>query len=246
MKFKIIIPMYNVEDWVETTITSLKEQTHENYDCVILDDLSTDSSVKIVSSLIENDSRFKLIVNKDKKFALKNIIDGIKILNPEKEDVIVTLDGDDWLSNKNVLSRVAEEYTSKDVWLTYGNHTNFPDGEPYWPLFRYPDSVVQTNSFRKFRFLASHLRTFKFKLWQNVKEQDLQDEDGNYFQTAWDLAMMFPMLEMCGNRFSFIEDVLYVYNNKNPLNDYKIYQQLQIKTDMMLRMKPSYYAREKL
>lgn len=238
--------MYNVEDWVETTITSLKEQTHENYDCVILDDLSTDSSVKIVSSLIENDSRFKLIVNKDKKFALKNIIDGIKILNPEKEDVIVTLDGDDWLSNKNVLSRVAEEYTSKDVWLTYGNHTNFPDGEPYWPLFRYPDSVVQTNSFRKFRFLASHLRTFKFKLWQNVKEQDLQDEDGNYFQTAWDLAMMFPMLEMCGNRFSFIEDVLYVYNNKNPLNDYKIYQQLQIKTDMMLRMKPSYYAREKL
>ena len=58
--------------------------------------------------------------------------------------------------------------------------------------------------------------------------------------------MMFPMLEMCGNRFSFIEDVLYVYNNKNPLNDYKIYQQLQIKTDMMLRMKPSYYAREKL
>jgi hypothetical protein len=40
---------------------------------------------------------------------------------------------------------------------------------------------------------------------------------------AGDLAFMWPMLEMSGlDHFRFIEDVLYVYNETNPLNEHKV------------------------
>lgn len=246
INFKIIVPMYNVEDWVETTIKSVLEQTYKNYSCVIIDDMSTDESVSVVKNLIKDDNRFNLIINNEKKYALQNIVEGIDYNGCDDEDIIITLDGDDWLANKNVLQKLVDYYSSNDIWLTYGNHTNFPDGEPYWPLFKYPDEIVQSNNFRNFRFLASHLRTFKYKLWKNINKSDLLDKDGKYFQTAWDLAIMFPMLEMCKDKFLFIDEVMYVYNNKNPLNDYKLYHQLQLKTEMLLRTKTKYNSKENL
>ena len=58
--------------------------------------------------------------------------------------------------------------------------------------------------------------------------------------------MMFPMLEMCKEKFLFIDEVMYVYNNKNPLNDYKLYHKLQLETEMVLRSKPKYNSKENL
>ena len=246
INFKIIVPMYNVEDWIESTIKSVKEQIYTNYQCIIIDDMSTDSSIDIVKNFLKDNDKFILIENKTKKFALQNIVEGIEIVCSDKEDVIITLDGDDWFTHKNVLQKLNHYYLNNNIWLTYGNHVNFPDGEPYWPLFKYPDNIIETNNFRNFRFLASHLRTFKYKLWKEIKNQDLLDENGNYYQTAWDLAIMFPMLEMCGNKFLFISENLYVYNNKNPLNDYKLYHQLQITTEMVLRTKEKYKVKENL
>ena len=242
--FKIVIPMYNVEDWVETTIESVMQQNYKNFQCVIIDDISTDSSYEIVSRLIAQDDRFSIVKNEEKKFALKNIYEGIELTNPSPDDVIVNLDGDDWLANKSVLKKVNEVYKNNDILLTYGNHTNFPDGEPFWPLFRYPMDIVENNSFREFRFLASHLRTYKYKLWKKIKIEDLQDENGVFFSTGLDFAFMVPMLEMAGNRFEFIEDILYVYNNQNPLNDYKIVPQEQMAVEMKTRMKEKYHKME--
>ena len=65
--FKVVIPMYNVEKWVETTIKSVMLQSYSNFRCILVDDMSTDDTVDVVSSLIESDDRFTLVVNKKKK-----------------------------------------------------------------------------------------------------------------------------------------------------------------------------------
>ena len=238
--FKIIIPMYNVEDWVETTIKSVKEQTYQDYQCLIVDDISSDSSYELVKELIEGDERFTVIKNKEKKFALRNIYEGTELMNPEPEDVIVNLDGDDWFANKNVLSKLNEVYSTSDALLTYGNHVNYPDGMPTWPLFKYPNDVVQENSFRTFRFLASHLRTYKYKLWKMINPDDLKDAAGEFYSTGWDVAYMIPMMEMASERFKFIHENLYVYNNDNPINDYKVDHKKQYAVEMKIRMKEKY------
>ena len=89
--FKIIIPLYNVEKWIKVCLLSVKRQDYKNFECIIVDDISTDSSVKIIKQIIEGDDRFRLVINKEKKYALKNIYEAILLSKPKDEDVIVTL-----------------------------------------------------------------------------------------------------------------------------------------------------------
>jgi len=108
--FKIIIPFYNVEKWIGLTIKSVKAQKYTNFQCIIVNDISTDNSEEVVNNVIKGDSRFVLINNEEKAYALKNIYDAIEYSNPSSEDIIITLDGDDWFASADVLSYLSDFY----------------------------------------------------------------------------------------------------------------------------------------
>lgn len=57
----IIIPVYNKEKYIKKCITSIQNQTYKDFECIIIDDGSTDDSSKIIFKLIKNDNRFKYI-----------------------------------------------------------------------------------------------------------------------------------------------------------------------------------------
>jgi len=103
-RFKIFIPFYNVEDWITRTVRSIKRQEYEDYECILVDDISTDSSVEIVEKEIADDKRFKLIKNTEKKYALRNLCDTITAFEPDDSDIIVIVHGDDWLARPDVFS----------------------------------------------------------------------------------------------------------------------------------------------
>ena len=69
--------------------------------------------------------------------------------------------------------------------------------------------------------------------------EDLQYE-GRFFSMTWDQAMMFPMIEMAGERHAFIPEITYVYNMSNPINDNKVDPQLQRDLEVFIRSKPPY------
>ena len=238
--FKIIIPLYNVEKWVAACIRSVKFQDYKNFTCVLIDDISTDNSVSIIRKEIEGDSRFKLIINEQKKYALQNIYEGIQHTNPEDEDIIITLDGDDWLACKNVFSILNDEYEKSKCWITYGSYVEYPNWIPGKFSRQIPQEVIDKKSFREHEWMSSHLRSFKYKLWKNIKKEDFLDNDNNFYRMAWDLSFMFPMLEMAGNKSKYIQKTLYVYNLGNPLNDHKIDNTYQIKLEQEIRNKKKY------
>ena len=55
---------------------------------------------------------------------------------------------------------------------------------------------------------------------------------------------MFPMLEMAGNRQEFIKDLVYVYNDQNPISDHKIRRKEQILAAKEIREKKRYKAKK--
>ena len=63
---------------------------------------------------------------------------------------------------------------------------------------------------------------------------------GQFFPMTWDMAMMYPMIEMCGERHAFISDVIYCYNIANQINDNKVNPQLQNDLDKYIRSLPPY------
>jgi len=58
----IIIPVYNREAHLRDTLHSIKAQTYRNWECLLVDDHSTDESVNILKNFEEEDSRFKVLI----------------------------------------------------------------------------------------------------------------------------------------------------------------------------------------
>ena len=86
----IIVTVYNRENYLKECLDSVKNQTYKNFECLIIDDGSTDSSINIINSYLE-DTRFKLIASKHVGFPeAKNIG-----LRNATGDYIIFLDSDD-------------------------------------------------------------------------------------------------------------------------------------------------------
>ena len=63
-KISVIVPVYNVENYVSKCLDSLFKQTYENLEIIIVDDCSTDKSKEVVSKLIEGKDNVKFLTNK--------------------------------------------------------------------------------------------------------------------------------------------------------------------------------------
>ena len=127
--------------------------------------------------------------------------------------------------------------------MTYGNYIMYPTGAGGL-CEQLPDEVIKNNSYREHKWVTSHLRAFKSKLWHNIREEDFKDKTGNWFTVTWDLAFMFPMLEMSAERTLFIENFIYVYNRINPISDEVIRRKEQIAVENYIRGLPKYERME--
>ena len=89
----IIIPFYNTEKYIEKCLSSIKAQTFSDYECLMIDDGSTDSSREIASKFLV-DSRFKLLNKEHVGFPkAKNIG-----LDNAKGEYICFVDSDDFIN----------------------------------------------------------------------------------------------------------------------------------------------------
>lgn len=216
----IVTTLFNAEQYIERCIGSLMGQNFTDFKCYITDDMSTDNSVNIVKNMIKDDDRFILIENKTKFYQSGNY-DQVIRNNPNISDdeVIIELDGDDWLPNSKVLTMMNEIYSDENIWITNGSFI-YSDGRK-----GFSKKQENIDNIRNVDFTASHMRTWRAFLWRKIKVEDLKDENGQYWQVAGDLAFLYPMLEMSGDEhYKFIETINYVYNEENPINDHKIYQ----------------------
>jgi hypothetical protein len=96
------------------------------------------------------------------------------------------------------------------VWLTYGSFV-CDDGQRDWQWHaafgrRYEGPP------RALAWRASHLKTFRAGLVQRIPYTYLQDRTGLAFTTCLDRAVMFPLLDMAGERYAVATDPLVVYH----------------------------------
>ena len=184
-----------------------------------------------------NYKNFDIYRNKRRLGALNNIS---KLLNLHIEDpsktIDVLIDGDDYLYSCDVLNIVYEKYLNTKCLITYGSFLTSKGVQGK----KYPSFIREFNLYRKYFWYASHLKTFRHDLWLSINKNDLLNKDGQYFPCATDLAIMFPMLEMAGNRQQFVEDTLYVYNDQNPISNHKIRRKEQISAAKEIRRKKRY------
>jgi glycosyltransferase involved in cell wall biosynthesis len=238
-KFVVVIPSYKNSQWCIQNITSALNQNYSQYRIIFTDDCSPDDTFSRVSDVVNSSSKGKivtLIKNGTRLGALHNLYNMIH--SCQDDEIILTLDGDDWFPDDNVLNKLNTVYSGDDIYITYGQYKNSNDGSP-GVAQPYPQHVIDSNTFRHHVWGASHLRTFYTWLFKRIKKEDLM-KDGKFFVMTWDMALMWPMLEMAGNHSKYLSDILYVYNLDNPINDHKVNITLQHSLDAYIRGMPKY------
>ena len=112
----ILTTVYNCENYIDRCLSSIMLQSFKDFKCYITDDLSTDNSIKVIEEKIKNDDRFILIKNTKKLYQPGNY-DNVLRNFPEIDDneIVIEVDGDDWLPDNKVFERVNNVYKNKKI-----------------------------------------------------------------------------------------------------------------------------------
>src|SRR5690606_27867115 len=232
----IIIPFRNVKKHIESCIGSIKRQHYQNYRVFFIDDCSEDDSFE----LIPDHQHFFKTKNISRKYALENIIDTLLYNQFTEQDIICLVDGDDQLSHPYVFTLLNHIYFSEDVKITYGS---FRLMGKYHRIGR-KYSKTEFKNLREAEWKGSHLKTFRYSLFKQYLSMDpemahIKDSAGKVFKMPYDMAIMFPLLEIAGYNYSrFIESPLYIYNRHDNNDDIRN-RELQINGEMEIRSKRS-------
>ncbi|MGK7908743.1 MAG: glycosyltransferase family 2 protein [Synechococcus sp.] len=128
----VIIPAYNVAEYLTEAIESALNQSHDNVEVIIVDDCSQDATLELAQAFAKVDSRVKVIANPVNQGAAvaRNLA-----LDAASGDWIAIFDSDDWLSPErfDFLLQKAEE-SSADMMADDFGYVNDGDRQP-WTTF---------------------------------------------------------------------------------------------------------------
>jgi glycosyltransferase involved in cell wall biosynthesis len=219
-KFVIMTPSYNNLEWVEYNLASILNQTYTNYEVIYIDDASTDGTYDKVVDIVKELPNWTVIRNSENKGATHNYFHNLNEYIKDPTEIVIHLDGDDWLYDETVLEKLNTFYNEKDCWMTYGGFIvwNGPDAEstlPYPQSTEHSEFTHKHKLYRQDHWRASHLRTYRAFLLQAVGLEDLKSlEDGKYYWHASDLAFQYPCMEMCPkDKIQVVDFYDYVYNH---------------------------------
>ena len=123
MKLSVIVPVYNIKQYLERCIDSILEQTFVEYELILVDDGSTDGSGELCEDYKKIDNRIKVIHKKNGGLSSARNA-GLKVANG---DFISFIDGDDYIENRMYEVMVdAAERTKKDI-VVCGRITHLND-----------------------------------------------------------------------------------------------------------------------
>lgn len=218
VKLSLIIPMYNVENYISDCINSLQSQITDEVEVIIVDDGSKDNSKKILDELIFNlpkskSKQFKVFSQKNQgQSAARNF--GI---TQAKGDYIAFVDSDDILN---------ERYFQKTISVL---KTDEPDilRISFQRFLNIPNEIVESESFLSYDGLKPindnlliemfnqgnwYICLYIFKKSLIINERF---QEGVYFEDA----NLVPKLLLNAKNIYFLNEVLYLYrtNNKGSL-----------------------------
>jgi len=229
MKVVFIVPMFNAAPHIKCLIESLQDQTNSNWSAILIDDMSDDDTIFMANHCSGNDERISVVSNKEKKWALKNVVDNARSV--EQNNIVAVLDGDDAICNNRTVELILNAYQDDDVdtvWTAHKwdiNNINIskelPDNPPVNP-YQYP-------------WVTSHLKTFRASLLNKIHDDNFKDMYGEWFKRGYDQALYLPLLYLSKKR-RYIDEVCYLYRiNSNSMKHREWKEQDQLNTVKLVR-----------
>lgn len=146
MRFSVIVPLYNKAGYVQRTLESVAAQTYRDFECIVVNDGSTDNSMEVVRGLKIEDRRLKILTQGNSGVAVTRN-NGVAVSNGE---YVCFLDADDWWEPNFLeeLDRLIREYPDAGLYAT--NYVYYKPGKTHVALhlergyMNYPEAYLRS------------------------------------------------------------------------------------------------------
>ena len=215
--FSIVVPIYNVEIYLEDCIKSVLNQSFASFELILVDDGSTDNSSVICDLYGKKDQRIQVIhkVNGGLVSARKA---GIAIA---KGKYAVCLDSDDWIDENHLLelSKIIEEYSPDVVCF---NHFEVNEGDSSVCNIPFREGLYSREDIMKeiYPYIIQTSKGIAFPptIWAKVYKMELyrkeQMEVDNRIKIGEDAACTIPCIINANSMF-ILDKSLYYYRRNN-------------------------------
>ena len=218
-KFNVIVPAYNCEDKIKTTLFSIIGQTYSNWNIFVIDDMSTDDTFKTVQDIKEGlklEEKINVVQRKEKFGETRNTVDIVSKLDPES--VVVRVDAGDFITDLGcfeILDKIYRDHNPAVLWTKHRwSFTNDNISGPINANFSVYDQPWK----------SSHMKTFRVKDFLGINEKNFKDDNGEWIMIGCDQAVFLPMMERArrkGRKLIFFPRVMYHYDIN--LNDPELF-----------------------
>jgi glycosyltransferase involved in cell wall biosynthesis len=120
----IILPVYNVQAYLETCIESLINQTYKDLEIIAINDGSTDQSLSILEAYAQKDSRLRVVSQENQGLSAARNTG----LNVATGDYIIFIDSDDYIAT-DLVALCVTSFQKQEVDVLVYNHGVFQDGQ---------------------------------------------------------------------------------------------------------------------
>lgn len=211
IKFSIIIPVYNVEQFLSESINSVLDQNYNNYEMILVNDGSSDNSGDICDKYMATDGRIKVIHQMNKGLSVARNT-GIKNATGQ---YIIFLDSDDYWKSQDILAEINDRLTATDSDVLSFDYIKFTEGH-------FEKSYFETVNCTP---LENEDFTLKYQIdrgvwiacaWNKVIKKSLFDKFDLYFRegiTSEDIDWCLR-LALSAQKFDYINKVVVCYRQR--------------------------------
>lgn len=216
-KFAVIVPNYNNDHgnyegktFLQNCIESILNQTYKNFELIVVDDCSTDTSIKTLEEYKKKDNRIHIIRNKRKRYngGSRNVGIDFALSNIDF-DYFCFLDSDDWWKDHEVLKDVNNRLYDHDI-LILGAEMLYTEGVRYKTFNEY-------KNYEEF-FISDGTKTIWCTAWCRV----IKKEKIVYFcedTLMEDRVWSYKQADNINfNKVTNIKRICYVWNKTNTSN----------------------------
>lgn len=210
-KVSIILPVYNVEQYIKKCLESIQQQTYPNLEVIIVNDGATDKSVEYCEQICKIDSRFSVTHKENGGLSdARNV--GI---DKAKGDYLIFVDSDDFVSQDMVSYLVSSmENNEADIAICDPAHY-YSDRQNNDLNIFYPASSVKVYEKTEALCEMFYQKSFLVSAWAKIYKKELFDDIrfpvGKLFE---DSAVMYLLFEKC-EKIVYSNAKLYAYVHRD-------------------------------
>ncbi|WP_288222123.1 glycosyltransferase [uncultured Clostridium sp.] len=205
----LILPVYNVEKYLQECLDSILNQSYGDYELIIINDGSTDGSIKIIEDYRDKFKNIKIITQENKGLSeTRNI--GLKYAMGE---YILFVDSDDFL-RKDMLEKLINEAleTNSDIVISnyYLYYSNIN-------IIKYLKDMPKEQSYSNNEVINLMLMNkIQGHVWNKLFKYTLLKEINFEFETDRFMEDIFPIFKAISraNKITYIDEALYFYRQR--------------------------------